>query len=134
MNVVLHGTMGTLSSFFDDGVRRMSEVHKRSVLGEEGGKKTPLEPMIGVPRTIVADAPPGSLCEESRSTMTDSEPIPPELLERTIQVFGNEKKARRWLTRSHAELGSSPVSMARTDGGQERVLDLLGRIEHGVYG
>lgn len=67
--------------------------------------------------------------------MNDSEAIPAGLLERATRAFGSESKARRWLRRPHSAFDDrSPLEVARTGSGRERVHDVLGRIEYGVYG
>lgn len=51
-----------------------------------------------------------------------------------IDVFGDEELARRWLrTPVQALGGDTPASLLDTDVGAEAVLDVLTRIEHGVY-
>ncbi len=46
---------------------------------------------------------------------------------------GNLDKARRWLSTSKVALGGeSPLDYARVEVGAREVLDLIGRIEHGV--
>lgn len=56
------------------------------------------------------------------------------LLERTVQVMGSREAAVQWLKapRSHLR-GQTPLDMAVTELGTEEVLNLLGRIEHGVF-
>lgn len=65
-----------------------------------------------------------------------SEAIPTELLERTTRAFdSNETKARRWLARAHTEFDRRPpVELARAESGRERVHQVPGRIDHGIYG
>lgn len=51
------------------------------------------------------------------------------------RVFGDAVKANRWMKRPHGQLdGARPLEMLRTSAGAQMVTDLLGRIEHGVYG
>lgn len=51
-----------------------------------------------------------------------------------IDVFGDEEKARLWLRSPIRALGdATPASLLDTDVGAEAVLDVLTRIEHGVY-
>jgi putative toxin-antitoxin system antitoxin component (TIGR02293 family) len=53
---------------------------------------------------------------------------------RAIETFGNEERARKWLSSSSQALGgATPLSMLDTTLGAEAVLDELVRIEHGVY-
>ena len=67
-------------------------------------------------------------------TMTGSTSIPAALLNRATRAFGNERKARRWLTRPHHVFdGSTPLKVIRAEDGRNRIYDVLGRIEHGIY-
>lgn len=57
-----------------------------------------------------------------------------KILDRGIEVFGDEKKFRRWLCSKIQALGNRrPIDVLRETGGKEQVLTILGRIEHGVY-
>jgi putative toxin-antitoxin system antitoxin component (TIGR02293 family) len=50
------------------------------------------------------------------------------------EVFGDEEKARVWLSRPHHALGGLvPIRMLDTDIGTEELKKVLGRIAHGVY-
>jgi putative toxin-antitoxin system antitoxin component (TIGR02293 family) len=50
------------------------------------------------------------------------------------EVLGNRDKAIAWLhTPNRALGGETPLSMLDTEVGYQRVRDILGRIEHGVY-
>lgn len=54
--------------------------------------------------------------------------------ERATAVFASRQAARDWLKRPNAALeDASPLSLLDADIGAEAVLDLLGRIEHGVF-
>jgi putative toxin-antitoxin system antitoxin component (TIGR02293 family) len=49
-------------------------------------------------------------------------------------VLGDRKEAAGWLQRPHPVLGDlSPISLLDTDIGLQKVLDILSRIEYGVY-
>lgn len=49
-------------------------------------------------------------------------------------VLGDRKEAAGWLQRPHPVLGdASPISLLDTDIGLQKVLDILSRIEYGVY-
>lgn len=51
-----------------------------------------------------------------------------------IDVLGDEGKARRWLREPIRALGgATPASLLDTDVGTQEVLDVLTRIEYGVY-
>ena len=57
------------------------------------------------------------------------------LLETAAYVLGNEDRAKRWLKTPKKALGDeSPLDHARTKDGLQEVLDLLGRLQHGVFG
>ena len=57
------------------------------------------------------------------------------ILVRAEQALGDEEKARRWLTRENRALGDAqPLALLDSDAGAEAVEQVLGRIEHGVYG
>ncbi|GHE81997.1 TIGR02293 family toxin-antitoxin system antitoxin component [Camelimonas fluminis] len=52
---------------------------------------------------------------------------------RAVTVFGSKDKAGVWLRRRTTALsGEAPVSLLDTSTGAEQVLNLLGRIEHGI--
>lgn len=53
---------------------------------------------------------------------------------RAVDVLGTPEKASIWLGRENRALGRVPLSLMDTDVGTEAVLDVLGRIEHGVVG
>jgi putative toxin-antitoxin system antitoxin component (TIGR02293 family) len=57
-----------------------------------------------------------------------------DLLQRAVEVFGSENKAMRWfISPNHALGGSCPGELAETAEGRQEVLDVLGRIEHGIF-
>ncbi|CAN5904217.1 DUF2384 domain-containing protein [soil metagenome] len=53
---------------------------------------------------------------------------------RTLRLFGGDlDKARHWLATPKTALGGeSPLNYSRVDVGAREVVDLIGRIEHGV--
>ncbi len=54
---------------------------------------------------------------------------------RALDVNESEAAAREWLKAPAAALGgATPLASAKDDPGVQRVLTLLGRIEHGVFG
>ena len=56
------------------------------------------------------------------------------LLERTVYVMGSREAAVQWLKAPRMHLrGQTPMEMVVTELGTEEVLNLLGRIEHGVF-
>ena len=56
------------------------------------------------------------------------------LLEKATQVLGKPPLAVQWLKRPRLQLrGICPLELADTELGAEEVMNLLGRIEHGVF-
>ena len=68
-------------------------------------------------------------------------PVESELLYRLARalasatdVLGNEENARKWLLTENRALGGlEPITLLDTGIGFQDVMDVLGRIEHGVY-
>ena len=57
-----------------------------------------------------------------------------EVTSKGISVFEDEEVFRKWLTTPNAALeGSTPRDMLSTHYGVQMVLDILGRIEWGVF-
>ena len=57
-----------------------------------------------------------------------------KVLSYAVQVFGNQDTAQQWLNRENPMLGNKkPIDLLNTDQGCGLVLDILGRIEEGVY-
>ena len=55
------------------------------------------------------------------------------VFERAVSVLDTEDLASRWLKHSNEALGAAPLELLGTTFGAERVLQVLGRIEHGVF-
>lgn len=56
------------------------------------------------------------------------------VLARAIDAFADTEKGKAWLSRPNRALsGATPRSLLATRDGCERVLTLLGQIEHGIY-
>ena len=56
------------------------------------------------------------------------------LLERAIIVLNDESYALEWFRQPNAAFeGKSPAEIARNEAGAQMVLDLLGRVEYGVF-
>ena len=55
------------------------------------------------------------------------------VLERAIEVLGTKENAVGWLANKNGALGAIPLELLDTAFGAEQVLQILGRIEHGVY-
>jgi putative toxin-antitoxin system antitoxin component (TIGR02293 family) len=54
--------------------------------------------------------------------------------ERAAAVFGDKDKADEWLNTPNLVLnGQTPLSLLDSDIGAESVIDILGRIEQGVF-
>ena len=54
---------------------------------------------------------------------------------RAVEVFEKSELALDWLKRPNRALGGeTPLALLDTEIGAESVLDVLGRIEHGVFG
>jgi putative toxin-antitoxin system antitoxin component (TIGR02293 family) len=52
---------------------------------------------------------------------------------RAIEVIGSQQQAMRWLGTPVRALGyATPISLLYDDQGTKAVLDVLGRLEHGV--
>ena len=50
------------------------------------------------------------------------------------RVFGDARAANLWLTRPKHRLDElSPFEMLSREGGCERVIEMLGQIEHGIF-
>jgi putative toxin-antitoxin system antitoxin component (TIGR02293 family) len=58
-----------------------------------------------------------------------------EIYEAAIELFeGDRDAARRWLTSPVCGLGNArPVDFADNEPGASEVLDLIGRLNHGVF-
>ena len=53
---------------------------------------------------------------------------------RAIEVIGNKEKAMRWLGTPVRGLDfATPISLLTTKEGVERVTDILGQMEHGIW-
>lgn len=55
-------------------------------------------------------------------------------IERAVEVIGDRDRALRWMGTPIPALDyATPISVLNREGGEVQVLDVLGRIEHGVY-
>jgi uncharacterized protein (DUF2384 family) len=59
--------------------------------------------------------------------------LEPELVRSTIEAFGDRHRAALWLARPNRSLGGISPYRAIASGQRQMVLDVLGRIEHGVF-
>lgn len=84
------------------------------------------------------------LSQRTISRMSDDQLLPPQSAEviisimrtyqRAVEVFESEDTAHKWLKTSLPVLGNqTPLQAVSNRFGAELVLDILGRIEHGVY-
>ncbi|MDT8376416.1 MAG: MbcA/ParS/Xre antitoxin family protein [Mariprofundaceae bacterium] len=52
-----------------------------------------------------------------------------------VTTLGSIENAREWMNRPLKELGNkSPDEIMETDSGKDEVINILGRIRHGVFG
>ncbi len=57
-----------------------------------------------------------------------------EIIKRATEVLESEDEAIEWLKRPSRALGDeTPLVYANTEVGSQEVMNLLGRIEHGVF-
>jgi putative toxin-antitoxin system antitoxin component (TIGR02293 family) len=57
------------------------------------------------------------------------------IMAHALDVFGGRTRAADWMHRGNRALnGETPLSLLNTDIGARQVDDVLGRIEHGVFG
>lgn len=86
---------------------------------------------IGIPeRTLARRKQEGRLHAEESSRLLRLARV----ISRAEQVFEDADAAMDWLSSANATLeGATPLSLLDTDLGAENVMDILGRIEHGVF-
>jgi putative toxin-antitoxin system antitoxin component (TIGR02293 family) len=73
---------------------------------------------------------------ENRLTADESERLVrlARVAARAEEVLGDRAAALRWIRKPNRALGGvSPIALLDTDLGLDAVLDVLGRIEHGVF-
>jgi putative toxin-antitoxin system antitoxin component (TIGR02293 family) len=55
------------------------------------------------------------------------------LLIRALEVFGDSDRAMQWMREENPALrNEQPIHVMQTDKGREEVMNILGRIEHGI--
>ena len=60
--------------------------------------------------------------------------VPDPIRRRALEVFGDEDKAGEWLTTKITALGGqTPIDTLTRAEGEDELLKVLGRIEHGVF-
>ena len=87
---------------------------------------------VGVPRRTLARRR-----KQRRLSVGESERLLrlARVYARAVNVLGEHERASSWLRRANRALGNvAPLSLLDTDIGTDAVLDVLGRIEHGVFG
>ena len=69
-----------------------------------------------------------------RNILSNQEIRLPSIIERATEVIGDRQEAMRWLGTPVRGLDyATPISLLATDEGAQRVSDILGQIEHGVW-
>ena len=56
-----------------------------------------------------------------------------EVIKRTTEVFGDENKGLLWLNTFNASLDDIPINILNNKDGIQKIIDVLGRIEHGIF-
>ena len=56
-----------------------------------------------------------------------------ELIKSATQVFGDENKGLLWLNTFNLYLNDIPINVLNKKDGVQKLIDVLGRIEHGVF-
>ena len=56
-----------------------------------------------------------------------------EVIERATEVFGDENKGLLWLNTFNVSLDDIPINILNNKDGIQKIIDILGRIEHGVF-
>lgn len=86
-----------------------------------------------LPKSIVRDAEPGLISRKSSPRLPAKVTEEVLVLERVIRVIGNRKEALRWMGTPVRLLGyATPVSLLATAKGRDSLLNILGKLEHGV--
>lgn len=55
------------------------------------------------------------------------------LVDRAVEVFGNERQATRWLSTSSQDFEGRTPLQDLIKNGPDHALEVLGKIEHGVF-
>ncbi len=122
---------------------RPQYIHDRLLLGLPSNSVGAFVHNSGLKQQDILEAaqlPASTLSRRKKSAML--EPAESERLFRVAQVFeraadlfeGDAAAARRWLTEPVRGLGQRvPLELARTQIGAQLVLDLIGRLDRGVF-
>ena len=90
-----------------------------------------LRVLVVSPRTFVRRQRDGVLSSEESDRVLRLARVAAE----AEQVLGGREEGVNWLHRTNRSLGGlKPLELMRTDAGAELVGDVLGRLEHGVFG
>ncbi|MBQ0050581.1 MAG: DUF2384 domain-containing protein [Treponema sp.] len=54
-------------------------------------------------------------------------------MEKAEEIFGSQEKAAKWIKSENPVLGTTPFKAMASRFGAEEVMNILGRIEYGVY-
>jgi putative toxin-antitoxin system antitoxin component (TIGR02293 family) len=83
------------------------------------------------PRTLIRRQKEGALSSEESDRVLRLARVAAQAEE----VLGGREDAVNWLHRANRSLGGhKPLELVRTDAGSELVVDVLGRLENGVFG
>lgn len=102
-----------------------------SLTGNLGLPQAELAAVLGIPeRTLARRKKEGTLSPEESAKLVRLA----RAAGRATEVFEDRDAALRWLKRPNRALaGEAPLRLLDTEIGAESVMDLLGRIEHGVF-
>jgi putative toxin-antitoxin system antitoxin component (TIGR02293 family) len=74
----------------------------------------------------------GKACRHTNLALPDN--AVDQVIDRATDVIGNREEAMRWLGTPVRGLDfATPISVLTTEEGAERVNDILGRMEHGIW-
>jgi putative toxin-antitoxin system antitoxin component (TIGR02293 family) len=88
--------------------------------------------ILGIPERTVSRR----LREHKKLTKEESDRVyrALDITRSAVEVFGDSELASRWLKEPNPALsGATPLSLLDTEPGRDKVLSLLGQIDHGVY-
>ncbi len=81
---------------------------------------------------IIASMPAGKLIIPEEAAVTDDSVLE-KVMRRALEVIGDREQALRWMGTPVRALGyATPISMLSTVPGEQAVLTVLGRLEHGI--
>lgn len=135
-----HELQGALP-FDYDGIKSEEEYRKALALADKltdsyGDNDAILLDVLWPPIMRYEDtAPEFSKFNESIAKMEEDESERyAKVLVEAVRLFGNERLALRWLKAPVKGLGNKrPIDMLSNDSNAEAVLNIIGRLEHGVF-